>query len=186
MASSTLDYSIALTTFLATTVDDATFASIVQVLKKDEPGKIAKASEIPLAGGQLWSNLVDDAFLELYRIHQGAKLYTTDTTTATPVDIATIDTLTTNGDAAYMRATVTARDGANPGNLVEVQLGGTFFRDSGTVSVMNPISTVARVGFTTATASLFVSGDTISARVTGEAATNIDWVFTVNESRRLR
>lgn len=186
MADSQLDLTIPLETFLAATKGDGTWADIVQVTKQDKPGKLIDATGIKDFGGELVANIWDDMWLASYRIFQGAKLHSTDTADATPVDIGTIDTLTVNGDAAYIRATVTARDGSSPGNLVEVQLGGTFYRSGGTVSVMNPISTVARVGLTTATASLFVSGDVISARVTGEAGTDIEWSFTVNESRRLR
>lgn len=186
MADSKLDLTIPFATFMATNEGDGTWADIIQVTKQDKPGNLVDATGIKDSGGQLVANIWDDMWVQSYRIFQGAKLHSTDTANATPVDIGTIDTLTVNGDAAYIRATVTARDGSAPGNLVEVQLGGTFYRSGGTVSVMNPISTVSRVGFTTATAELFRAGDVISARVTGEAGTDIEWSFTVNESRRLR
>lgn len=186
MANGNLDYSIPLAAFLATVVDDATYAAIVQTAKTDFAGSEASASSIPVSGGQLYVNLLDDAFLEQYRIHQGAKLHSVDTSDATPTDIATIDTLSSNGDAAYIRATVTGRDHTTPGRVIEVQLGATFYRTSGVISPIGLVSSISQVGLGTATAELFVLGNVISARVTGPVAVNVRWDFTINESRRLR
>lgn len=185
MADSNLDYRIPLATFLATAVSDATWFDVIQKLKNDEPGKEAAASDIDEAGGQLWSNLVDDSWLEQYRIHEGAGLVSVDTTNATPI-VTAIDTLTADGNAAYIRITVTARDTTTDGNVLEASFGGTYYRTGGAVLVANPITNVTIAGFTTASAAIGVSGDIVQVTLTGEAATNISWDITIDADRRLR
>ena len=185
MADSNLNYRIPLSTFLATAVTDGTWSDVVVTTKNDEPGKTASALSIEDAGGQLWSNLVDDSWLEQYRIHEGAGLVTVDTTDATP-DVTIIDTLTVDGNAAYIRVTVTARDTGTDGNVLEAHLGGLYYRTGGDVLVANPISTVTIAGFTSATASIAPSGDNVEVTVTGEGGTNISWDVTIDADRRLR
>jgi hypothetical protein len=45
--------------FLATPVDDGTWEDVLGTLKIDNPGEEASATEIELAAGQFWSNMVD-------------------------------------------------------------------------------------------------------------------------------
>lgn len=184
MSGGNLNYRIPLSTFLATSVSDATYTSVVETLKTDEPSETVAASGIPTHGGQLWSNLVDDEFLEQYRIHEGAGLVSVDTTDATP-SVTVIDTLTSDGNAAFIRITVTARDTTTDGKVLEANFGGLYYRTAGSVLVANPISTVTIAGFTTATASISVSGDDVRVTLTGEA-TNISWDITIDADRRLR
>lgn len=65
-----------LATFLAKTVDDGTYADIVQTLKTDQVGEEAKATQIAIAAGQLWSNLGDDFFLKAYPLLRSVALGT--------------------------------------------------------------------------------------------------------------
>lgn len=186
MADSNLDLTIPLDAFLATTKGDGTWADIMVTTKQDKPGFIVDATEIKDKGGQLVANQWDNMWGQSYRIFQGNQLITHDSTDDAKTLIATLDTLTANGDAVYIRATVTARIIATPGNLLEAHLGGTFYRDGGAISVMNPISTVTPIGLTTAVPSLVFAGNDIFARVEGEVAKNIAWDFTIDELRRLR
>lgn len=59
---SPIDFSISLSSFLSQIVSDGTYGDIIDVLKADEVGAEATASQIPAAAGQLWSNLIDDMF----------------------------------------------------------------------------------------------------------------------------
>lgn len=186
MADNNLDLTIPLETFLAATVGNGTWADVLVTTKQDKPGSIIDALGIEFNGGQLVANQWDNMFRQMYRIHQGNQLITHDSTDDAKTLIATLDTLTADGDAVYIRATVTARIIATPGNLLEAHLGGTFHRVGGAISVVNPISTVTPVGLTTAVPSLVFAGNDIFARVEGEVATDIAWDFTIDELRRLR
>lgn len=178
------DYSIPFATFLATSIGNGTFEDIVSKLKVDPPGEPAAATDIFTNSGQLLSNLLDDKLAEDYRIHEGNKLHAFNTTNATPANL-TIETLANDGDAVYIRATVLAK--STTGELLEMQLGGTFYRAAGIVSVLNPISSPARLGFAvTVVAELVRSGNDILAQVTGAVAKTVAWDFTINESRRYR
>ncbi len=186
MADNKLDLTIPFLTFMGATEGDGTWADVIQIAKQDKPGNLIDATGIKDFGGQLVANIWDDMWVQSYRIFQGNQLITHDSTDDTKTSIATLDTLTADGDAVYIRATVTARIIATPANVLEAHLGGTFYRDSGAISVMNPVSTVSRVGFTTAAPSLLVSSNDIFARIEGESGTDIAWDFTVDELRRLR
>jgi hypothetical protein len=186
MADSQLDLTIPFDTWIAQTIGDGTWADVIVRTKIDKPGNLVDATEIKDFGGQLVANVWDDMFVQSYRIHQGNQLITHDSASDDKDDIATLDTLTADGDAVYIRATVTARDITNPAFLLEAHLGATFYRSGGSLSELSPISTITRVGLTTATTSIFATGDTIIARVQGENATDIAWDFTVDELRRLR
>ena len=186
MSDSNLDLQTPFATFLAAPVSDGTWSDVLVSLKSDDPGKETAATAIEFAGGQLWANQIDNMFNQSYRVFQGNKFFPVDTTDATPDSTSTIDTLTADGDAAYVRVTIIARDPGSPAFVLEQHLGGTFYRSGGAVLVLNPILTApALVGFTTAIAAIIVTGDVVAVEVTGEAATNITWSVTVDESRRL-
>lgn len=186
MADDNLDLTIPYNTWIAQTIGDGTWADVIVRTKNDKPGNLVDATEIKDFGGQLVANVWDDMFVENYRIHQGNQLISHDSASDDKDDIATLDTLTVNGDAVYIRATVMARVAGTPGKVFEAHLGGTFYRDGGTISVLNPVSALSLAGFTTATAVIIVSGDDIVARVQGENVTDITWDYTIDELRRLR
>ena len=52
--------------FLAKTISDGTFADVAEALKVDQPGQEADATDITVAAGELWSNMVDDFILSAY------------------------------------------------------------------------------------------------------------------------
>jgi hypothetical protein len=52
--------------FLAKTISDGTFADVAEALKVDQPGQEADATDIIVAAGELWSNMVDDFVLAAY------------------------------------------------------------------------------------------------------------------------
>lgn len=182
---SNLDLTIPLADFLADFVSDGTWANVLTDLKADALGEEAAASDIAAAAGQLWSNQMDNMFLEMYRIHQGNTLFSTSTVDATPVTVGTIDTLTADRDAAFVRVTVTARAPGSDAFVLEQSLGATFYRAGGTISQLNPINPVSRVGLTTAISEFLITGNVIAVQVTGEAATGLNWAVTVDKSRRL-
>jgi hypothetical protein len=70
---SVIDFTVTLTDFLATAVSDGTWEDILDTLKFDEVGEEAAASQIDGAGGQLWSNMVDDFVLTAYMNHYQAR-----------------------------------------------------------------------------------------------------------------
>lgn len=55
-----------LAAFLAKAVSDGTFDDVVTTLKIDNPGEEAAATQIQLAAGQIWSNVVDDFIKATY------------------------------------------------------------------------------------------------------------------------
>jgi hypothetical protein len=57
--------------FLAKPVSDGTYGDVANLLKTDAPGFEAPATTIVTAGGQLWSNMVDDFILAAYPILKG-------------------------------------------------------------------------------------------------------------------
>lgn len=67
------DFATRYDSFLTQAVSDGTNASLFQVLKKDEIGKEAPASLIFQAGGQLWSNGVDDFISSAYQKHYSSQ-----------------------------------------------------------------------------------------------------------------
>ena len=183
---SVIDFSIPLSTWLASAVSDGTWADVAQDLKVDEPGQAAPATAISTAAGQLWSNMIDDAILTLYGINQGAKSYDTTTADAVPVSLATLATLTTDGDAYRIQVEAQGKtDAAGGGEVLDATLGGLYYRTGGAVLVLNPTATVSRVGLTTAAPALVVVGNDVTLTATGEAATNIKWTARAVEVREI-
>lgn len=183
---SNIDFSVPLSTFLATAVSDGTWSDVISTAKVDEASNPATATAIRLYAGQLWSNLMDDLLLSLYSLNEGAKVYSQTTGDATPVDISTLATLSTDGETFAIRVQVSARtDAAAGGEVLDAEIGGLFYRESGTVLITNPTSSISRVGLTTAIPELVISGDDILLRVTGEAATNIGWTARAVEVREI-
>jgi hypothetical protein len=183
---SNIDFSVPLSTFLATAVSDGTWSDVISTTKVDEASNPAPASQIRLYAGQLWSNLMDDLFLALYSLNEGAKVYSQTTPDATPVDVGTLATLPADGDTFAIRVQVSARtDAAAGGEVLDAELGGLYYRASGVVLVTNPTASTSRVGLTTAAAELVISGDDVVLRVTGEAATNIGWTARAVEVREI-
>ena len=72
---SNIDFSVPLSTFLATAVSDGTWSDVISTAKVDEASNPATATAIRLYAGQLWSNLMDDLLLALYSLNEGAKVY---------------------------------------------------------------------------------------------------------------
>jgi hypothetical protein len=62
-----IDLSIAWATFLAQSVDDGSWSDVVVTEKIDEPGKDAAATQIEIAAGQIWSNLIDSFVETVYK-----------------------------------------------------------------------------------------------------------------------
>lgn len=183
---SNIDFSVPLSTFLATAVSDGTWSDVISTTKVDEASNPAPASQIRLYAGQLWGNLMDDLLLALYSLNEGAKVYSQTTPDATPVDVGTLATLPTDGDTFAIRVQVSARtDAAAGGEVLDAELGGLYYRASGVVLVTNPTASTSRVGLTTAAAELVISGDDVVLRVTGEAATNIGWTARAVEVREI-
>jgi hypothetical protein len=69
---SVIDFDVTLADFLATAVSDGTWDDILDTLKFDEVGNEAAATEVDGAGGQLWSNMVDDYIITAYPNHYKA------------------------------------------------------------------------------------------------------------------
>jgi hypothetical protein len=57
--------------FLAKPVSDGTYGDVTDTLKIDQPGFEAQATEIQVAAGELWSNMVDDFILAAYPLIKG-------------------------------------------------------------------------------------------------------------------
>lgn len=57
--------------FLAKPVSDGTYGDVADTLKVDQPGQEAAATEISVAAGELWSNMVDDFILAAYPLIKG-------------------------------------------------------------------------------------------------------------------
>lgn len=57
--------------FLAKAVSDGTYGDVADTLKLDEPGLEATATQIPIAAGEIWSNMVDDFILASYPLIKG-------------------------------------------------------------------------------------------------------------------
>ncbi len=183
---SVIDFSIPLATWLSSAVSDGTWANVAQDLKVDEPGQAAPATAISTAAGQLWANMVDDFILNVYGINQGAKAYETTTTDATPVTLATLATLSADGDAYVIQVEAQGKtDAAAGGEVLDATLGGLYHRASGSVLVLNPVSSVSRVGLTTAAPALVVVGNDVTLTATGELATNIKWTARAVEVREI-
>lgn len=183
---SVIDFSIPLATWLSSAVSDGTWSNVAQDLKVDEPGQAAPATAISTAAGQLWANMVDDFILNVYGINQGAKSYETTTADAVPVSLATLATLTTDGDAYRIQVEAQGKtDAAGGGEVLDATLGGLYYRTGGAVLVLNPVSSVSRVGLTTAAPALVVVGDDVTLNATGEAATNIKWTARAVEVREI-
>ena len=175
---SKIDFSIPLATFLATAISDGFFSDILQQLKVDDPGEEADATDIDAAGGQIWSNIVDDFMLETYTLLQGAEDRTVNTVDATP-DAFTVFTLAADADAVYVRARIVARSAA-VSEILEAEVAGTFYRTAdGFVSVLNPINTLAQVGLGASTVVLAASGNDVVLTVTGEVATPLEWTESI-------
>jgi hypothetical protein len=85
--------------FLATPVDDGTWEDVLGTLKIDNPGEEASATEIELAAGQFWSNMVDDYIKATYPLVKGItaslppRKQTITTQVITGVDTALVDLL---------------------------------------------------------------------------------------------
>ena len=62
------DFTVPLSTFLASSISDGTYSDLLETLKFDEIGNEAQATDIPSAAGQLWSNLADDYVLATYPV----------------------------------------------------------------------------------------------------------------------
>jgi len=183
---SVIDFSIPLSTWLASAVSDGTWSNVAQDLKVDEPGQAAPATAISTAAGQLWANMVDDFILNVYGINQGAKSYETTTTDAAPVTLATLATLSSDGDAYVIRVEAQAKtDAAAGGEVLDAAVAGVYYRTGGVVLVLNPTATVSRVGLTTAAPALVVVGDDVTLTATGELATNIKWTARAVEVREI-
>lgn len=174
-----VNFAVPLADFLATAISDGTIADIIQVEKVDATGKEAKASEIKEFYGELLGNLRDDFFIAAYTQLQGAQNAALSTSGAV-TDSLTVATLSTDGDAYYVEATVLGKTTA-AGELVVVELGGVFYRSGGTVSLIAPIHTVTDVGLAGADAELVISGDDVSIDTTGIAAKNIGWDVVVRK-----
>ena len=141
---------------------------------------------ISTAAGQLWANMVDDFILNVYGINQGAKSYETTTTDAATVTLATLATLSADGDAYVIRVEAQAKtDAAAGGEVLDASVAGVYYRTGGVVLVLNPTATVSRVGLTTASPSLVVVGDDVTLTATGELATNIKWTARAVEVREI-
>ena len=77
------DFGASLSTFLGSPVSDGTWSDVVVTLKADSIDQTAKATDIANAGGQLWSNLVDDFIRATYpSFHLAAKVWRVATETA--------------------------------------------------------------------------------------------------------
>lgn len=57
--------------FLAKPVSDGNYGDVSDTLKVDQPGQEAAATEISVAAGELWSNMVDDFILSSYPLIKG-------------------------------------------------------------------------------------------------------------------
>ena len=108
------------------------------------------------------------------------------TADAVPVSLATLATLTTDGDAYRIQVEAQGKtDAAAGGEVLDATLGGLYYRTGGAVLVLNPVSSVSRVGLTTAAPALVVVGDDVTLTATGEAATNIKWTARAVEVREI-
>jgi hypothetical protein len=57
--------------FLAKPVSDGSYGDVADTLKVDQPRQEATATEISVAAGELWSNMVDDFILASYPLIKG-------------------------------------------------------------------------------------------------------------------
>lgn len=179
-----IDLSIPLADFLAQSVDDGTYSDIIETLKFDRAGQEAAATQQDEFTGQLWGNLQDDMFLTLYALNQGRKDYELDTVDAA-TDSDTLATLTTDGDAYRIEATVLGKT-ATDGEVAYARLQGVYYRTGGTVLLLAPTKTLAQIGLAGVDANLVISGDDVNLEVTGALGFTIAWtgrVATVQEFR---
>jgi hypothetical protein len=79
-----VDFTKTLSDFLAESVDNGTYNDIIgAILKVDKFDEVARASDIDLSAGQLWSNLVDDYMRATWNnFHESIKLWTAADETA--------------------------------------------------------------------------------------------------------
>lgn len=70
------DFDVSLATFLAAPISDGSNADLLVTLKVDEIGQGAVATKIAEAGGQLWSNVLDDYVQATYpSFHLATKVW---------------------------------------------------------------------------------------------------------------
>jgi hypothetical protein len=180
---SIVDFSIPLTTFLTTAISDGTWADVFGDLKFDRVGYEAAASQIAAAGGQLWSNGLDDMFKSVWALNPGRKDYTLSTSGAV-TDSQVIATLDTNGDLWRIAGIVTGRS-ASTGEVASARIGGHFYRDGGTVLPLDVTHTIVQVGFATVDAELDIDGDDVVVLVTGEAGFDITWHVRIDHAEQI-
>lgn len=179
MAKPTIDFSIPLADYLATPVSDGTNSDIFETEKQDAAGYQAAATDIENYYGELWANRVDAFFLATYQQLQGAQQASLSTNGAL-TDSLTVATLSADGDAYYVEATVLGKTSA-AGELVVVELSGVFYRTGGTVFPMAPVHTVTEVGLTGADANLVINTNNVDIVTTGVAAKVIGWDVVVRK-----
>ncbi len=190
---SNVDLTKAFSAFLAEAVSDGTWADVLSTTKTDAPGEEAPATAIPVAEGQLWSNLVDDFIAALWELNEGAQFVTFQTTDATPV-FTEITDLQNDGDAVFFLARLRAREDGAAGALAEGEVGGVSYRDDSlgaypfNIGSLNPILTVAQVGLP----GLFVVAgpnpadpNKVGIQCQGPAAQTVNWEIEVKEVRVL-
>lgn len=104
------------------------------------------------------------------------KRATVSTTNATPTDIKTI--ATTTGKEYFCEFVVTA---TTTSKTYSSKISGTFRNLVGIVAKIGTSSKDEKTNFATAGVEFFEIGSDIKVRVTGEAATNIEWtIITIN------
>lgn len=172
-ASTIFDFSIPLSTWLATAYDDATYAAAFQTLKYDRPGYEANASQQAAGAGQFWSNGVDDFILFVYAHNPGLKDYELSTSGAVNDEVV-IATLDTNGQLWRVEGFVTGRT-TTDAEVVSCKVGGHYYRAAGSVNSLDTTHTVVRVTLASADCDLVVDGNDVKLRATGEAAKDITW-----------
>jgi hypothetical protein len=110
---------------------------------------------------------------------------TTDTTTTTDATPTTIHNFSViaDGSKTYKVRVIGEKNDQTLAYLGD--LFGLFNFTGGTISLIGTIDKVEKTNFTTATSNISISGSSILIRVTGEAATTINWSVYVEQNNYL-
>lgn len=143
------------------------------------PVSLSSGDNLVWAAGDFVAHSITPAFTFTNSVMQEIELNSAATTDATPIerDIRTLE----DGEQIRMEVVITATDGST--KHYERRILSTFYRSGVSTRERREHESdhdgvPTRNNLTTATADLIVSGHTVQAQMTGEAATNLEWIVT--------
>lgn len=182
-ATSKIDLTIPLATFLAQVEGDGTIADVIDDLKVDRTGYEVNASGISVAGGQRWANLVDDFIQKVYALNPGREDYALQTVGAVSTT-QTIATLAVDGDLWRIGGIVTGRT-STAAEVVSARIDGHFYRSGGTVLPLDPTHAIVQLGLAGVDAALVIATNDVQVQVTGIGGKTIDWSVRINYAEKI-